>query len=120
MLRKKREKNGKEAEGKAIQRLDQRDADPCSQPLDWAGGLHEGVKGRTEEAEGLCNCVGGTTISNNKTIQSFEGENHQPKCTHGCTNGSSFIYRRGLPYMASTGGESLGTQKVHYPSIGES
>jgi hypothetical protein len=34
VLRKKREKNGKEAEGKAIQRLDQRDADPCSQPLD--------------------------------------------------------------------------------------
>jgi hypothetical protein len=33
VLRKKREKNGKEAEGKAIQRLDQRDADP-SQPLD--------------------------------------------------------------------------------------
>ena len=49
-----------------------------------------------------------------------KGKNHQPKCTHGSTNGSSFIYTRGLPYVASTGGESLGTVKVQYPRIGES
>ena len=84
------------------------------------GDHNEGVKGRTEEAEGLCNCVGGTTISNNKTTQSSQGSNHQPKCTHGSTNGSSLIYSRGLPYVATTGGESLGTVMVQYPSIGES
>ena len=30
------------------------------------------------------------------------------------------LYIAGLPYVASTGGESLGTVKVQYPRIGES
>ena len=84
------------------------------------GDYNEGVKERIEEAEGLCNCVGGTTISNNKTTQSSQGSNHQTKSSHRSTNVCSFIYSRGLPYMASTGGESLGTMKAQYPSIGES
>ena len=75
------------------------------------GDHNEGVKGRTEEAEGICNCVGGTSISNNKTTQSSQGSNHQTKSSHRSTNVCSFIYSRGLPYLASIGGEALGPVK---------
>ena len=81
------------------------------------GDHNEGVKGRTEEAERLCNCVGGTTISNNKTTQT--SQRSSPKQS-GSTNGSSFKYSRGLPYVATTGGKSLCTVMIQYPSIGES
>ena len=66
-----------------------------------------GVKGRTEVAEGVCNPIG-RTISINQSLQNSHGLNHQPKNTHGGTHGSSYICSRGLPYLASMGGEHLG------------
>jgi hypothetical protein len=50
-----------------------------------------GVRERTEGAEEVCNPIGKTTISNNQTLQSSQGLNHQPKSTHGGTHGSSHI-----------------------------
>jgi hypothetical protein len=40
--------------------------------------------------------------------QSSQGLNHQAKSTHGGTNGSSSLYSRGWPYLASVGEEALG------------
>jgi hypothetical protein len=42
------------------------------------------VRGRVEGAEGNCNPIG-RTIPTNKTCQSFQGQKHQPKNTHGRT-----------------------------------
>ena len=47
------------------------------------------------------------------------GLNHQPKSTYGGTHGYSFICSRGLPFLASVGGEALGTVKAGCPSVGE-
>jgi hypothetical protein len=63
--------------------------------------MNGGVRGRTERAEGVCNPIGRTTISNNQVLQSSQGLNHQPKNTHGGTLGSSCICRRKWPYLAS-------------------
>jgi hypothetical protein len=38
-----------------------------------------GLKGKTEEAEGVCNPIGRTTISTNQNTQGSQGLNHQPK-----------------------------------------
>ena len=62
------------------------------------------VREKAEGAEGVSNPIRRTTISNN---QSSQGLNHQPKSTHGGTHGSSYICSRGLPYLASMGGEPL-------------
>jgi hypothetical protein len=40
------------------------------------------VRRRTEGVEGVCNSKGKTTISTNKTPQSSQGLNYQPKNTH--------------------------------------
>jgi hypothetical protein len=37
----------------------------------------EVVRGRTEGAEGVCNLIGRTTLSNHQILQSFQGLNHQ-------------------------------------------
>jgi hypothetical protein len=63
----------------------------------WLGG----ASGRTEDAEGVCNPIGKTTISTNHTSQSPHGVNHQPQSTHGGTHGSSLICSRGWPCLAS-------------------
>ena len=41
------------------------------------GDHNEGVKGRTEEAEGLCNCVGGTTISRPTKLSRVKSPNKE-------------------------------------------
>jgi hypothetical protein len=71
------------------------------------GDCNGGVRGRTKGAEGICNPIGRTTISTNQTPQSSQGLNHQPKSTHGETHGSIWMCSRGLPYLASKGGEPL-------------
>jgi hypothetical protein len=40
--------------------------------------------------------------------QSSQGLNHQPKSTCGGTHGCSCVCHRGLPDLASMGGEALG------------
>jgi hypothetical protein len=42
------------------------------------GNLNGGVRGRTEEVEGVCHTIG-RTISTNQNSQSSQGLNHQPK-----------------------------------------
>jgi hypothetical protein len=42
---------------------------------------NEGVRERTEGAEGVCNPIGRTTIPTNQTPQSSQGLNHQPEYT---------------------------------------
>ena len=56
---------------------------------------------------------------NNQYSQSSQGLNHQPKSTHGGTNGSSCIYSRGWPCWLSMGGKALGPVKAQCSSIGE-
>jgi hypothetical protein len=51
----------------------------------------EGVRERTERAEGVCNPIGRTTISANQTLQSSQGLNHQLKSTYGGTHGSTYV-----------------------------
>jgi hypothetical protein len=80
---------------------------------------NRGIRGRTEEAEGVCNLIGRTTVLADKNPQSSEGLNHQPKSTHGGTHGSSCICSRGLSYLASVRGEALGSVKAWCPRIGE-
>jgi hypothetical protein len=77
------------------------------------------VTGRTEGDEGVCNLVGRTTIPTNSILQSSQKLNHQPKNTHGGIHDSSFVCSRGLPCLASVGGEALGSVEVGCPSVGE-
>jgi hypothetical protein len=76
------------------------------------GDPNGGVRERTEDAEEVCNPIGRTTASTNQTPQSSQWLNHQPKSTHGETDGASCICNRGLPYLASMGGEALGPEKA--------
>jgi hypothetical protein len=76
---------------------------------------NEGVRERTEGAEGVCNTIGRTTISIN---QSSQGLKHQSRSTHGGTHGSSHICSRGWPYRASTGKEAFGPVMVGCPIVG--
>jgi hypothetical protein len=63
--------------------------------------------------------IGRTTIPTNQTsTQSSQGLNHQPKNTHGETNGSSYICNREWPCIASVE-EVLGPVKTQYHSVGE-
>ena len=86
------------------------------QPLDWAWEPYGGVT-RTEGVEGDCNPIGRTTISSNLTPQNCQGLNHQPKSSHGETHDSSCICRKGLPYLASVGGEDLDSVEAHCPRV---
>jgi hypothetical protein len=65
-----------------------------------------------------------TTLSTNQDLphphpQAPRGLNHQLKSTHQGTRGSNRICSRGLPYLLSVGGETLGLAKDQCPSIGE-
>jgi hypothetical protein len=51
--------------------------------------------------------------------QSSQGLNHQPKSTHGVTQGSSFMCSRGWPCGTSMRGDALGPVKALCPSLGE-
>jgi hypothetical protein len=75
-----------------------------------------GVRERTEGAEGVCNPIGRTTISNNQKPQISQGLNHQPKHTRGGTHGSSCICSRRWHCLASM---VLGSVKAQCPSVGE-
>jgi hypothetical protein len=48
---------------------------------DWTehGVLSEKVREKTEGTEGICNPFGGTTISTNQTLLSFQGLNHHQR-----------------------------------------
>ena len=76
-------------------------------------------KKKTEGPEGVCNPIVRTTISTHQTLKCSQGLNHQPKTTHGGTNGSSRICSRGWPCGVSRGGEALGPVKAGCPSVGE-
>ena len=71
------------------------EVDTHSCPLDWVWVPNGRAIERAEGAEGAC--IGGTTIWTNQFPQSSQGLNHQPKCTHGGTHGSSCIFSRGWP-----------------------
>jgi hypothetical protein len=76
--------------------------------------LGEGLK-----SEGVCNPIRRTTILTNQTpSQSSQGLN-KPKSTHAATHGSSCIQSRGLPYLASMGGQALGPVETRCPSVGQ-
>jgi hypothetical protein len=77
------------------------------------------VRERIEEAEGLCNRIGRTTISTNQNPQVFQGLNHQQKTIQWGTHGSCCIYSRGWPCWASVGREVLHPVKAECPSVGE-
>ena len=77
--------------------------------------LNGGTREKTQGAEGICSPIGGTTISNNQTLQSSQRLNHQRKTIHGATDGSSHICSRGWPSRSSMGGPV----KALCPSIGE-
>jgi hypothetical protein len=51
---------------------------------------------------------GRTTVSINRTPQSSQTLNHQPKSIHGRVHGSSYICTRGLSYLPSVGREAFG------------
>jgi hypothetical protein len=78
-----------------------------------------GARESTQGSEGVCNPIGGTTISTNQYPQSSLVLNHQSKKTHGGTRVSSCICSRGWPSWSSMGGEALGLVKVLCPSTGE-
>jgi len=61
----------------------------------------EELEGKTEGAEGVCDPIGRSAMSTNQTPQSSQGLNHQPKSTHGGTQGSISICSRGWPYQES-------------------
>jgi len=76
-----------------------------------------GVRGRTEEAKGAYMPIGRTT-STKQNFQSSWELNHQSKSTHERNNVSNCIVSRGLPSMASMGGEDLGAEDSGCSSIG--
>ena len=80
---------------------------------------NEGVRERTQGAEGVCSPIRGTTIWTNEYPLNSQGLNHQPKSTHGVTHGSSCICSRGWTSRTSMGGEALGPVKVLCPSVRE-
>jgi hypothetical protein len=92
----------------------------CSQPtIGLSTGPNGGVRERTEEAEGVCNPIGRTTILTNQNPLSSWGLDHQPNSTHGGTHGSSHICSRGWPFQTSIGGEVLCLVMAQCPSIRE-
>ena len=70
--------------------------------------MEELEEGLNEETQRDCNPRGSTKISTTLTTQSSQVLNQQTESPHGGTHGSSYIYSRGWPYLASVGGEPLG------------
>jgi hypothetical protein len=87
-----------------------------SQPLDW--GL-EALWGssfkRTKGAERICNTIGRTAESTNWTLQSFQRLSHQPKSIRCLVYGLWYICSRGLPSLATVGGDALGPVEAWCP-----
>ena len=52
-------------------------------------------------------------------LPELQGQNHQPKITHGVTHGSRLIGSRGWPCWTSKGGEGLVPEKARCPSVEE-
>jgi len=75
------------------------------------------VRARTVGAEEVCNPIGRTTISTNQTPTKLPGTKPPTKEYTGNTHGFSWICSRGLSYLASLGGEALGS--VEAPRVGE-
>jgi len=80
---------------------------------------NEGIREKTEGAEGVCNPIGRTIISTNQTPPELPGTKPPTMSTHGGTHGSSCIHSRGWPCPASIGGEALGPVKARLLSVGE-
>jgi hypothetical protein len=51
----------------------------------------EELREMAEGAEGVCNPIGRTSVSNNQTFQSSQGLNYQPRSTYIGTHGYSHI-----------------------------
>ena len=81
---------------------------------------NEGIRRRTEGAEGICNPIGRTTISTNQTLHPPElPGTKQPIKEYTWRNpGSCSICSRGWPCQASMGGEALGTLIAQCPCVG--
>jgi hypothetical protein len=84
--------------------------------------LEKGMK----ESGGLQPCGGGSNSVNwpdscftlsPPTPLSSQGRDHQPKSTHGATNGTGHICDRGWPCWTSVGGEALGPVKDRCLSV---
>ena len=73
---------------------------------------NEEFRARTVGIEGVCNLIGRTTISTSQTPPELPGTKPPTKEYTGGTHGSSWICSRGLPYLASLGGEPLGPVEV--------
>jgi len=100
------------------QHLAKTDADTHRQPLHWTWDPNGRVRGRTEGAEGNCNTMGRTTISTKQTPWNSQGLNQQPKSIRVLVHGSCYICSRGLPCLASVGGDALGPVDAWCPREG--
>lgn len=76
------------------------------------------VRGMAKGALGDCKPTGRTTVSINSTPQSSQGLNYQSKCIYGLVHSFCCICSRGLPYLASMGGEVLGHIETWCPGQG--
>jgi hypothetical protein len=70
-------------------------------------GTNGRVRGRTEEVAVDCNPIRRRTISTKLTMQSSQRQNHLPMTIHGGMHGSSYIYNRRWPNLASVGEKHL-------------
>lgn len=74
----------------------------------WKREEEEKKGARTVGTEGYCNSIERTTVSTNQTSQSSQGLTQQPDSIHGMICGSCCIFSRGLPCLASAGGNVHG------------
>jgi hypothetical protein len=79
----------------------------------------EGDGEGTEGAEGVYSPIEGATVSTGKTPRSSRGRDHQPKNTHGVTDGTGHICDRRWPCWTLVGGETLRPEGVLCLSVGE-
>ena len=70
---------------------------------------------RTKGVEAVCNTIGGTTTWVKKYSQRSQGQNHQPKSTHGPRHTGS----RGWSCWTPNGVESFGPGKTWYLNVEE-
>jgi hypothetical protein len=87
------------------QHLTNTDADTVTDPTEPRD-ANGRARGRTEGAERNCNLMG-RTISTNRTTQSSQRLNHEPKRIHGGIHSSRYICSGGWPYLVSMRGEAF-------------
>jgi len=80
---------------------------------------HGRIRGRTEGAEGDGNTVGRTIVSITRSSLEFTGTKPPPNSIHRLVHGSCYICGRGLPYLASVGGDVLGCGGLIPPEKGD-